>query len=111
MAENRPRPRREREEEVLVWPDLVFVEFIAAVLFSVTMLLLSTLIDAPLLNHANPDLTPNPSKAPWYLLNLQELLLHMEPGLAGVVVPTLALVLVAAIPYVDRNPEGQGQWF
>lgn len=111
MAETRPRPRREREEEVLVWPDLVFVEFIAVMLFSVTLLFLSTAIDAPLLNHANPDLTPNPSKAPWYLLNLQELLLHMEAGLAGVIVPTIALVLLAAIPYVDRKTDGQGRWW
>ncbi len=80
-------------------------------LFSVTLLFLSTAIDAPLLNHANPDLTPNPSKAPWYLLNLQELLLHMEAGLAGVIVPTIALVLLAAIPYVDRKTDGQGRWW
>lgn len=110
-AESKPRPRREREEEVLVWPDLVFVEFIAAVLFTITLLALSTLIDSPLLDRANPDLTPNPSKAPWYLLNLQELLLHMEAGLAGVVVPTVALIGLAAIPYIDRSTEGQGQWF
>lgn len=111
MAQTTPRARREREEEVLVWPDLVFVEFIAVMLFSVTLLFLSTAIDAPLLNHANPDLTPNPSKAPWYLLNLQELLLHMEAGLAGVTVPTIALVLLAAIPYVDRKTDGQGRWW
>ncbi len=109
MAEN--RPRREREQEVLVWPDLVFVEFIAAMLFTVTLIILTTVIDTPLLDRANPDVTPNPSKAPWYLLNLQELLLHMEAGLAGVVVPTLALVGIAAIPYIDRSTEGQGQWF
>ncbi|HWO93413.1 MAG TPA: menaquinol-cytochrome C reductase [Dehalococcoidia bacterium] len=114
MAEQtatRPRPRREREEEVLVWPDLVFVEFIAAVLFTITLILLSTLVNAPLLDRANPDVTPNPSKAPWYLLNLQELLLHMEPGLAGVVIPTVALVGLAAIPYIDRKEEGRGVWF
>ena len=110
-AETRPRPRREREEEVLVWPDLVFVEFIASVLFTITLLILSTLIDSPLLDRANPDVTPNPSKAPWYLLNLQELLLHMEAGLAGVIVPTVALIGIAAIPFIDRDTEGQGEWF
>src|SRR5687767_9640052 len=100
----RPRPRREREEEVLVWPDLVFVEFISAVLFTITFLILSTFINAPLLNRANPDVTPNPSKAPWYFLNLQELLLHMDAGLAGVIVPTLALGAIAAIPIsIDRR--------
>lgn len=105
------RPRREREEELLVWPDLVFVEFIAAVLFSFTFLVISALFNAPLINRANPDITPNPSKAPWYFLNLQELLLHMHPALAGVIVPTVALVLLAAIPYLDRSREGQGTWF
>ena len=107
----RRRPRREREEEVLVWPDLVFIEFIAAVLFTIALLVLSAMLDAPLLNRADADTTPNPSKAPWYFLNLQELLLHMEPAWAGVIVPTVALILIAAIPYWDRGSEGQGIWF
>jgi quinol-cytochrome oxidoreductase complex cytochrome b subunit len=105
------RPRREREEELLVWPDLVFVEFICAVLFTVSFTVMSALINAPLINRANPDVTPNPSKAPWYFLNLQELLLHMNPALAGVVVPTVALIVLAAVPYLDRSKEGQGVWF
>lgn len=107
----RPRPRREREEEVLVWPDLLFPEFIAAVLFTVTFLILSVLVNAPLLNRANPDVTPNPSKAPWYFLNLQELLLHMDKAWAGVLLPTIALVFFAVIPYLDRSRQGQGVWF
>lgn len=106
-----PRPRRERDEELLVWPDLVFVEFISAVLFTVTLTLLSSAINGPLLDKANPDVTPNPSKAPWYFLNLQELLLHMHPALAGVVVPTIWLIMLAALPYFDRSNEGQGVWF
>ena len=106
----RLRPRRTREEEVLVWPDLVFIEFVAAILFTISLLVLSTMVDAPLLNRADPDTTPNPSKAPWFFLNLQELLLHMEPAWAGVIVPTIALVLLAAIPYWDRSVEGQGLW-
>jgi quinol---cytochrome c reductase cytochrome c subunit, bacillus type len=109
MAER--RPRRERDEEVLVWPDLVFVEFIAALLFTLTLVILSMVANAPLQDHANPNHTPNPSKAPWYFLNLQELLLHMEPSLAGVIVPTVFLILLAAIPYYDRSNEGQGVWF
>jgi hypothetical protein len=110
-AKARPRPRREREEEVLVWPDLVFIEFIAAVLFTITFLILSTLINAPLLNRANADVTPNPSKAPWYFLNLQELLLHMDKAWAGVILPTIALGFFAMIPYLDRSHEGQGVYF
>src|SRR5438874_13630965 len=109
MAER--RPRRERDEEVLVWPDIVFVEFISAVLFLVLLMGLSTAINAVLLDQANSDITPNPSKAPWYFLNLQELLLHMHPALAGVIVPTVALILLAMIPYIDRNNEGQGVWW
>ncbi len=107
----RARPRREREEEVLVWPDLVFVEFISAVVFTIALMVLSAFINAPLLDRADPNTTPNPSKAPWYFLNLQELLLHMEPAWAGVIVPTIALILLAAIPYWDRATEGQGTWF
>jgi len=111
VAGGRLRPRREREEEVLVWPDLVFIEFIAAVLFTLTFVVLSVFIDAPLLNRANPDITPNPSKAPWYFLNLQEMLLHMHPAWAGVLVPIIALAGLAVIPYIDRSKEGQGVWF
>jgi hypothetical protein len=106
------RPQtRARDEEVLVWPDLVFVEFIAAMLFTCTLFLLSFLINAPLLDQANSDVTPNPSKAPWYLLNLQELLLHMNAAMAGVIIPTIWLVILGAFPYFDRESEGQGKWF
>jgi len=105
------RQKRERDQELLVWPDLVFVEFICAVLFTVTFVVLSTFVNAPLLNRANANITPNPSKAPWYLMNLQELLLHMDKGLAGIIVPTVALMALAAIPYIDRAHDGQGGWF
>ena len=109
-AISRPAPRR-REEEVLVWPDLLFVEFIASLIFTIGILVLSFAANAPLLDEANPDRTPNPSKAPWYFLNLQELLVHMHPALAGVVVPTVFLILLAIMPYYDRSNEGQGVWF
>src|SRR5829696_7649981 len=104
----RAKARRARDEELLVWPDLVFVEFIAAMVFLLALTALSITIDAPLLDRANPNVTPNPSKAPWYFLNLQELLLHMNAGLAGVVIPTVALGAIAAIPYIDRSPLGVG---
>ena len=107
----RGRARRQREEELLVWPDLVFIEFISAVVFTLTFTILSISINAPLQDRANPANTPNPSKAPWYFLNLQELLLHMDPALAGVIVPTVALIAIGAIPFYDRSPEGQGEWF
>ncbi|MDA0352424.1 MAG: hypothetical protein DWG79_00575 [Chloroflexi bacterium] len=106
----RARARRVREEELLVWPDLVFVEFISAVLFLGLIAILSIMVDAILLDQANPAVTPNPSKAPWYFLNLQELLLHMHPALAGVIVPTVALIALGAIPYFDTSNEYQGEW-
>ncbi len=106
------RPQaRARDEEVLVWPDLVFIEFIAAMLFTLTFFVLSFLMNAPLLDQANADVTPNPSKAPWYLLNLQELLLHMNGAMAGVIIPTVWLGVLGAFPYFDREQEGQGAWF
>src|SRR4030066_1230491 len=110
-APARPRPKREGEEEVMVWPELVFIEFIAATLFTVTFLIVSVFINAPLLNRANLNVTPTPSKAPWYFLNLQELLLHMDRAWAGVLVPTIALAFFAVIPYLDRSRHAQGIWF
>jgi hypothetical protein len=96
---------------VYVWPHLVTIEFLASVLLLVSMVVLSMVIQAPLEAQANADHTPNPSKAPWYFLNLQELLLHMHPALAGVLVPAIALALIAIIPYFDRDPKDVGKWF
>lgn len=110
----RTRPTTPAEQEadtVQVWPHLVVIEFLGAVIFSINLVLLGTLVNGPLDDLANPDRTPNPSKAPWYFLNLQELLLHMNPALAGVIVPTIALGLIAIIPYVDRGTRGLGVWF
>lgn len=105
------RPTDLAEDEVMVWPTLVVVEALSAVIFTFLLLVASILVNPPLVEIANPTVTPNPSKAPWYFLNLQELLLHMHPALAGVIVPTLALVLIAAIPFVDRSPLGVGILF
>lgn len=102
------RPTDLSEDEVMVWPSLVVVEAVSAVVFTAILFALSVLVNAPLLDRANPNQTPNPSKAPWYFLNLQELLLHMDAGLAGVVVPTVTLIAIAAIPYFDRSPLGVG---
>jgi len=110
----RTRPTTPAEQEagtVQVWPHLVVIEFLGAMIITINMILLSTLFNGPFRDLANPDKTPNPSKAPWYFLNLQELLLHMNPALAGVIVPTVALILIAAIPYVDRGTQGLGVWW
>lgn len=102
------RPTDLAEDEVMVWPSLVVVEAVCAVVFLAILTALSVLVNAPLLERANPNQTPNPSKAPWYFLNLQEMLLHMDAGLAGVIVPTITLGAIAAIPYIDRSPLGVG---
>jgi menaquinol-cytochrome c reductase cytochrome b/c subunit len=104
-------PAQTEADTVQVWPHLVVIEFLGAVVFTINLILLSTLVNAPLEALANPDKTPNPSKAPWYFLNLQELLLHMNPALAGVIVPTVALIGLAAIPYIDKGSKGLGVWF
>jgi menaquinol-cytochrome c reductase cytochrome b/c subunit len=105
------RPKYVEGDEVMVWPDLVVIEAVSALVFTLLLLAMSILVDAPLLTVANPTRTPNPSKAPWYFLNLQELLLHMDAALAGVFVPGGALVLLAAIPYIDKSPLGQGVYW
>ena len=102
------RPTDLSEDEVMVWPSLVVVEAVSATIFLLLLTALSILFNAPLTARANPNQTPNPSKAPWYFLNLQELLLHMDAGLAGVIIPTVALGGIAAIPYFDRSPLGVG---
>ena len=99
------------EDTAMVWPHLLVIEFIAAMLFTGGLFVIGALVNAPLQDVSNPDHTPNPSKAPWYFLNLQELLLHMNPALAGVIVPTIAIVALMAIPYVDTSRMGVGTYF
>jgi hypothetical protein len=100
------------ERLVYVWPHLVTIEFLAAMLILLSIVLVSIILQAPLEAHANADKTPNPSKAPWYFLNLQELLLHMHPSLAGVLVPSAVLFgLIPLIPYFDRDTADVGKWF
>jgi quinol---cytochrome c reductase cytochrome c subunit, bacillus type len=98
------RVEREQGDRVHTWPHLLLEEFIAMVIMFAGLLVFSSLINAPLRELANPNLTPNPSKAPWYFLGLQELLRYFHPMVAGIVIPTFILVGLAAVPYVDRNP-------
>jgi hypothetical protein len=104
-------PAAVEADTVQVWPHLVVIEFLGAMVFTIMLVILSTLANAPLEPLANADRTPNPSKAPWYFMSLQELLLHMNPALAGVIVPTVALVAIAAIPYIDKGSRGLGIWW
>ena len=94
-------------DRVWVWPDLVYTELISLILCSVVLIVWSILLKAPLEQPANRAVTPNPSKAPWYFLGLQEMLVYFDPWLAGVVLPSLIIVGLIAIPYIDKNPEGE----
>lgn len=103
---------REKEfsETTLVWPDLVYIELIAMVVGTAVLVAWALVLPAPLEQPANPVITPNPAKAPWYFLGLQELLVYFDPWLAGVVVPTLIIFGLAVIPYLDPNPKGSGYY-
>src|SRR5690349_13753109 len=96
--------------EIHVWPYLVRVEFLATVIVTVVLFVWSITLNAPLEEPANPNLTMNPSKAPWYFLGLQEMLVYFDPWIAGVVMPSLLLVGLMVFPYVDANPLGNGYY-
>jgi menaquinol-cytochrome c reductase cytochrome b/c subunit len=98
------RVEREQGDRVNVWPHLLIEEFVAMFVLSVGLVVFSTFVNAPLRELANANLTPNPSKAPWYFLGLQELLRYFHPMVAGISIPTFILVGLAAVPFVDRNP-------
>src|SRR5438034_7866915 len=127
-AEGKPLiEQEETADKVLTWPDLVYTELICMVVLTVILIGWSMTLEAPLEEPANPSASPNPSKAPWYFLGLQEMLVYFDPWLAGVVLPSLiivglicipwlagvvlpSLIIVGliCIPYVDRNPRGNG---
>jgi hypothetical protein len=96
------------KEKIHTWPYLARKEFLAAILVVVILLVWSIFLDAPLEEHSNPNLTPNPAKAPWYFLGLQELLVYFDPWIAGVIIPLLIIVGLMLIPYIDINPRGNG---
>ena len=95
---------REPTDKVNVWPHLLAIEFVALLAMLAFLTMLSAFVDAPLLEFANFNEQPNPSKAPWYFLGLQELLAYFDPMIAGVIIPGFGLAALAFIPYVDRNP-------
>ena len=103
IAEGRPLFENEDNEKVLVWPDLVYSELICMIVLTVVLVAWGIALQAPLEEPSNISKTPNPSKAPWYFLGLQEMLVYYDPWLAGVVFPSLILVGLMAIPYIDFN--------
>jgi hypothetical protein len=98
------------KDKAYVWPYLCRNEFICAIIMMLILGVWSITIDAPLEEPSDPTKTPNPSKAPWYFLALQEMLVYFDPWIAGVVLPGLIIVGLIAIPYIDINPKGKGYY-
>ncbi len=105
-----PPVEGEEKDKYFTWPDLVFIEFIATIIGTIILVLWSIFLKAPLEQPANPAKAPNPSKAPWYFLGLQEMLVYFDPWIAGVILPSLIIVGLCAIPYIDTNPKGKGYY-
>ena len=98
------------EPFVMTWPDALFRIMVAAQLVAIALVLVSLLWDAPLEGLADPLQTPNPAKAPWYFLGLQELLHYFPPVVGGVLIPTLVVIALIVIPYFNVNIQAEGLW-
>ncbi|MBI1987921.1 MAG: cytochrome C [Nitrospinae bacterium] len=109
-AKGPKRIKRKLEDKVHTWPHLIRLEFLCILLVTIGLTIWSITINAPLEEMANPTKTPNPSKAPWYFLGLQEMLVYFDPWMAGVVLPSLIIVGLMLIPYIDINPKGNGYY-
>ena len=94
-------------DKVHTWPHLLIGEFVATMAMTAFLLVFSAVVNAPLLGMANPNRTPNPSKAPWYFLGLQELLTMFHPMVAGVTIPGMGLIALGAAGYIDKNPSNK----
>ncbi|MFN9367980.1 MAG: hypothetical protein ACK6CT_04305 [Planctomycetia bacterium] len=110
IAQGLPPVEKENDEKVLVWPDLVYTELICMVAVAALLLFWAIALPAPLEEPASSVKTPNPSKAPWYFLGLQEMLVYFDPWYAGVVLPSLVLFGLMAMPYLDFNKKGNGYY-
>ena len=100
----------ETDEKVFVFPYLIYIEFVTALVYAILLVLWSIFLKAPLEEPANPTVSPNPSKAPWYFLGLQEMLVYYDPWIAGVLLPTLIILGLCSIPYIDRDPQPCGYY-
>lgn len=101
---------KEENEKVLVWPDLVYIELICMIALTAFLILWAVVLQAPLEEPASAVNTPNPSKAPWYFLGLQEMLVYYDPWMAGVVLPSMIVAGLMAIPFIDFNKAGNGYY-
>ena len=110
MKKSAPIVRKEPEDTVYVWPNLLMIEMICAILVTVGLMVLIQFEHAPLRSLADPSTTPNPMGAPWYFLGLQELLVYFDPWYAGVVLPGMIILGLMLFPYLDVNPKGVGYY-
>ena len=110
MAEAAQERKLPVDDKIHTWPHLVRMEFLVMLFVMIGLTIWSLTIDAPLEEPANPTKTPNPSKAPWYFLGLQEMLVYFDPWHAGVVLPSLIIVGLMVIPFIDINPKGNGYY-
>ena len=101
---------RVSEDEIPTWPYLVRKEFLAAIIVTIILLVWSIALNAPLEDPSDASVTPNPAKAPWYFLGLQEMLVYFDPWIAGVIFPSLIVMGLMALPYIDINPKGNGYY-
>lgn len=99
------------DNTVFAFPVVAILELLIALAMSAVLMFISLAKNAPLEELANPLVTTDPAKAPWYFMGLQELLEHMHPTVAGVLIPTVAVLFLIAIPYIDHTRAGAGQWF
>jgi len=110
LEAGKPLPFSDREDKVLVWPDLVYTEMICLILATAFLVVWAIVFRAPLEAPANPAGPPNPSKAPWYFLGLQEMLVYYDPWMAGVLLPGMIVTGLIGMPYMDTNPKGNGYY-
>lgn len=106
-----PESTEEKEQKLPVWPNLVAREFVVALCLLAVLFMLSLFFDAPLKERANPLVSPNPAKAPWYFMGFQELLLHFTPIISIVIIPLGTLTLLFAFPYFKSLEPKKGVWF
>jgi menaquinol-cytochrome c reductase cytochrome b/c subunit len=97
------RDEQEPDDTVFTWPHFLIRHVVIAAITIAVVFLLAILFDAPLKDIANPSLTPQEAKAPWYFAGLQELLAHLQPMVAGILIPGAALLFLLALPYLDRS--------
>ncbi len=111
MRGDSPMTDKGPDDRILAFPIVLLIELVLGLGTTLAVLVISLLRDAPLEEIANPLVTTNPAKAPWYFVGLQEMLEHMHPTMAGILIPTVLLGFLIILPYVDSNRKGAGRWF